>query len=210
MAGAVDCCGASPAHPHQNEASQSTPDLAPPSPPEEPTATPESQTPRGMNDDTCCGTLGACQEDSSVDEDSGCCSPTGPQPRQLNKDVAADDCCAADCLENKEPEAHGCCGAKDIIQVSSDGCSGPRGGVENSPAQRSDCCALGVGPCSSELAPKGDKLSEVATDGRPECCQGKAAPCCDEACLDRIALRECQNSRPGKGRLTHPDSTPSL
>jgi Cu2+-exporting ATPase len=43
-------------------------------------------------------------------------------------------------------------------------------------------------PCSSTLP----SSNFAPTESRaPECCSGMSAPCCDETCLDRLALREC-------------------
>jgi Cu2+-exporting ATPase len=42
--------------------------------------------------------------------------------------------------------------------------------------------------CSSTLP----SSNPAPTESRaPECCSGMPAPCCDETCLDRLALREC-------------------
>jgi Cu2+-exporting ATPase len=42
--------------------------------------------------------------------------------------------------------------------------------------------------CSSTLP----SSNSAPTDSKaPDCCSGMPAPCCDETCLDRLALREC-------------------
>jgi Cu2+-exporting ATPase len=33
------------------------------------------------------------------------------------------------------------------------------------------------------------------TPGPPPCCDGKPSPCCDESCLDRLALRTCRDEK---------------
>lgn len=48
------------------------------------------------------------------------------------------------------------------------------------------CCQTATAT-ATEL-PGGDDMST------PSCCQGKASPCCDESCLDRLALRECDET----------------
>lgn len=35
-------------------------------------------------------------------------------------------------------------------------------------------------------------IMQLEHAGDPSCCAGKASPCCDTSCLDRIALRECK------------------
>lgn len=42
--------------------------------------------------------------------------------------------------------------------------------------------------CSSTLPSSNSAPTELKA---PECCSGMPAPCCDETCLDRLALREC-------------------
>lgn len=49
--------------------------------------------------------------------------------------------------------------------------------------------------------------SAATATGTPDCCQGKPSPCCDESCLDRLALRECGatpssscQGKPGRGK----------
>lgn len=48
----------------------------------------------------------------------------------------------------------------------------------------------------STLQPSAPAPAELKAS---ECCRGKPAPCCDESCLDRLALREC---------VTAPDAPP--
>ncbi|PTB67796.1 heavy metal translocatin [Trichoderma citrinoviride] len=60
-----------------------------------------------------------------------------------------------------------------------------------------DCCApqpsCNKGCCSNEEKPCPDDKPA------PDCCEGKISPCCDQTCLDRLALRECQGLEPGQG-----------
>lgn len=37
------------------------------------------------------------------------------------------------------------------------------------------------------------KLTVTDDTPVPSCCEGKAAPCCDESCIDRLVLLECEN-----------------
>lgn len=68
------------------------------------------------------------------------------------------------------------------------------------------CCAedstIKAGMLSPSVSCPGTPwLSKPATSVEPtvaECCQGKPSPCCDETCLDRLALRECDT-----GSSTH-------
>lgn len=67
--------------------------------------------------------------------------------------------------------------------------------------------------CCSKPAAKADRDSKDGKDNRPNCCQGKTTPCCDESCLDRIALRDCSDvddSEDGKPCSEHRRKTRSL
>lgn len=50
-----------------------------------------------------------------------------------------------------------------------------------------------VGAHRKEVCPSNSPPSNSSDieSGVPECCRGKPAPCCDETCLDRLALGEC-------------------
>lgn len=60
-------------------------------------------------------------------------------------------------------------------------------------------CNAGVScstPESSKTGCKDDCCSEPSVEkaedpSNPSCCEGKPSPCCDESCIERIALREC-------------------
>ena len=120
---------------------------------------------------------------------SGCCSPPrdpGDKPeintgisevgvegidkessREIDKEAnekpaeCADSCCAP-------TNSSGCCG--DATNDQDGPKATPDDGID-------DCCASVTTP--------------TTTDDRPACCIGKTAPCCDDACIDRIALRAC-------------------
>lgn len=40
------------------------------------------------------------------------------------------------------------------------------------------------------------ELSQVEDLNKPSCCKDKPFPCCDVSCLNRLALRECENENP--------------
>ena len=55
-------------------------------------------------------------------------------------------------------------------------------------------CNVSSDPTVTHTSSNTPRSSEHTTSVEPivaECCQGKPLPCCDEACLDRLALREC-------------------
>lgn len=45
--------------------------------------------------------------------------------------------------------------------------------------------------------PLKQRISAGSKPDVTDCCRGKKSPCCDEACLDRLALRKCQGEQPG-------------
>ncbi|KAF5722777.1 Cu2+-exporting ATPase [Fusarium mundagurra] len=105
------------------------------------------------------------------------------------------DCCgppasAAESVtaETPPPSDIGCC--KDACCDGADAATEVK---EEEPANKErddDCCASG----SCEKPNKDDDA--------PECCRGKASPCCNASCIDRIAIRECELSASHK-----PDAT---
>jgi hypothetical protein len=65
--------------------------------------------------------------------------------------------------------------------------------IEDSEGEKNTCSRTHLPKCCSSAFP----LSKSAlTESKvPECCSGMPAPCCDETCLDRLALRECDTER---------------
>lgn len=96
-------------------------------------------------------------------------SPSGvaeEEQDEASTKESADDCC------RPSPPACslGCCDKQEPVPAEE--------GIVHTPDKDcSDNC------CSAKSDPKS-----------PECCRGKPAPCCDESCLDRLALRECDST----------------
>ncbi|VUC27564.1 unnamed protein product [Clonostachys rosea] len=102
------------------------------------------------------------------------------------------DCCgtpapilepAPELAATKEPGAcqSGCCGGQN---AETRGAEPPLEKESDPEIIEDDCC--GTGKCT-------DDVNKEDFDA-PECCRGKASPCCDTSCLDRLALRECSIS----------------
>ncbi|KAK8048944.1 hypothetical protein PG994_010674 [Apiospora phragmitis] len=130
----------------------------------------------------------------SAEEAGGCCSPKV-------EDVA-----------NKKP-AGGCCSGESgncspttnanttketdcrkstpvpVVDDCGDGCCGP-------PKTATKCAGTSasstkdVAECPDPCC-KSEEVKDIATCGTPACCEGKPSPCCNDDCIDRIALREC-------------------
>ncbi|RYO78713.1 hypothetical protein DL764_010095 [Monosporascus ibericus] len=104
------------------------------------------------------------------DEDS-CCGSSESKPKQRAVVTCQDACC-------------------DRPTVLSQGAAGVQVKVTDEPGDRS--CAPKIAPessCEKACCSTDDTLVS-------DCCGGEAAPCCGDSCLDRLALRECENYEP--------------
>ncbi|KAK9238057.1 copper-translocating P-type ATPase [Lipomyces kononenkoae] len=87
----------------------------------------------------------------------------------------------------------GCCGAPSQATLNSLGCGRKEVEVDDD-----DCC----GPQSDEQSGNENHRSaaaelQVEDPNNPSCCKDKTDPCCDVSCLDRIAMRECDQGNDG-------------
>lgn len=55
--------------------------------------------------------------------------------------------------------------------------------------QQTECAASVSNDCCS--SGKCEDTETVSNPDTPDCCRGKQSPCCNESCLDRLAMREC-------------------
>ncbi|KAH7030720.1 p-type copper atpase [Microdochium trichocladiopsis] len=101
-----------------------------------------------------------------------CCKPQLVSPEPVNAPIAApfeetSSCVESCCDDDEEP----------LDTNAPD--------QKETPDERPyDCRSSGV---------TADEKDDHATDA-PDCCRGKAAPCCDTSCIDRLAVRECELS----------------
>ncbi|KAK4031865.1 E1-E2 ATPase-domain-containing protein [Parachaetomium inaequale] len=110
---------------------------------------------------------------------SGCCGPpaaasserTAHTPAPIQEDE--DACCGG---PSEEPQDGARCEVKDA--GLDDDCCAPN---PTEPGCNKGCCST----------PEPPRLDDI-----PSCCEGKTAPCCDQSCLDRLALRDCDNHEP--------------
>lgn len=79
-----------------------------------------------------------------------------------------------------------------IPTASSEKCCGPVSQVTIKRADQEDGCQK---DCCSSKATLQKASEEVSA-----CCEGKASPCCDTSCIDRIARRSCAEK---KGKLSN-------
>lgn len=129
----------------------------------------------------CCSSPHATQ--TSCDESScspkpatsscqkGCCSKDDPNPtKPLEKEVGCQKgCCSKPATLSCQK---GCCSKDD---------PNPTKPLEQGIGCQKGCCS---------------KTPSVSSDA-PPCCEGKPAPCCNDACIERLALRECKNEKTG-------------
>lgn len=155
---------------------------------------------------------------------TGCCGPpaaasserTAPTQTPIREDV--DSCCGdVSSMAGKDPDQPGLTGAARDELAEQDGkprltiltpcqdtcCDEPSKEVQDGArrevkdANLDDCCApnLTEPACNKDCCsiPEPPRVDDIRV---PSCCEGKAAPCCDQSCLDRLALRECANHEP--------------
>ncbi|ODM17940.1 hypothetical protein SI65_06728 [Aspergillus cristatus] len=154
-------------------------------------------------------------KDSTVDgnRDKGCCdnSSTGqlattkpsckgqvqdPSSSGTLEQAAKSNCCGGESLKNPSlGDIYSSCGGPTEQTQDGIGC-----GTKDK-ATADDCC--------TPSQPKQDREKGCCTvleqpqaendPNEPGCCDGKPSPCCDVSCLDRIALRECENTMSSEG-----------
>lgn len=168
---------------------------------------------------------------------SGCCSTSAKAPcnqassatlnprRHGDTDSCCDDACstASEHLDLPKPTVSNCddtvkANYKPCLTASDscrDLCCGEPSGqlqdnvscVDKSP-RVNECCTHRPAKLScDEDCFSGSVSSPLINAPVPSCCDGRPTPCCDQSCLDRIALRECEASeRPPvpHGRNNHP------
>jgi len=83
-------------------------------------------------------------------------------------------------------------------------------GVEETSSCQDSCCDGDAEPLDTKAPGQGEPTQEKSDDccssgncaddktdddtDAPDCCRGKAGPCCDTSCLDHLAMRECEMS----------------
>lgn len=157
---------------------------------------PATQSPSGTGGmdrgDPCC----SIDTQPSADKVDACCA---------SKTVKSDNapCCSKDAFPREETR-DGCCDDERLPEVEMDHCcptqsktganacssgfmDAPKDSCCSTTKPNDDCCA----PTKAE-APSNPQVSKA-----PDCCEGKTSPCCDEECIERIALRECQSASQG-------------
>ncbi|KAK4249849.1 E1-E2 ATPase-domain-containing protein [Corynascus novoguineensis] len=131
---------------------------------------------------------------------SGCCGKrTSAPPEQINSHPAS-----------PQDDRNSCGGAGDNDDDDDDDDYEKEEEEKPTPAEEDKCCVpepkSAAAECQSGCcsAPKPPPPEDTPVPG---CCEAKSAPCCDESCLDRLALRECEKS--GPPTTTHSSTAPN-
>ncbi|KAI0133464.1 copper-translocating P-type ATPase [Xylariales sp. AK1849] len=105
---------------------------------------------------------------ATEDCQDGCCSDETDKPNPT-KGGCSDQCCSDNMAELKVIEAkcqEKCCSNSDNVMASA------------KKDCRDQCCS-------------GQTSTAPVQDVAPPCCEGKDSPCCDDTCIERLAIREC-------------------
>ncbi|GAB1317121.1 P-type cation-transporting [Madurella fahalii] len=125
-----------------------------------------------------CGS-GCCAKPASAPPEQPKAAPADPESAPVQHD--GDSCCDdTNVMTKNDPDGSGLATTAPDESTENDGCHTPAPAVPSC----NDCCS----------APKPTRLDATPV---PNCCEGKVAPCCDQSCLDRLALRECENYEAG-------------
>ncbi|KAH7198205.1 E1-E2 ATPase-domain-containing protein [Fusarium flagelliforme] len=101
---------------------------------------------------------------------SGCCGPPAPSP--------------------PEPVASQASSQHDVDSCK-DSCYGDDRVESEKDKDKDKAIICQADNCASKDCEAG---KEETSDDAPDCCRGKKNPCCNSACIDRLAMRECQMS----------------
>ncbi|KAL7930089.1 E1-E2 ATPase domain-containing protein [Trichoderma chlorosporum] len=118
---------------------------------------------------------GTVRENDEACQDS-CCSRSVEEPK--NDNTCQDSCCDESIAEPRNVKA--CENTGQEAELKDDCCTS---NVSKSNCTKGGCSKVDT-PCPSMMK-------------APPCCEGKTSPCCDQACLDRLALRECEGFESG-------------
>ncbi|KAK8121449.1 P-type cation-transporting ATPase [Apiospora kogelbergensis] len=110
---------------------------------------------------------------------SGCCGSPAPAPPEQSSSA----------MTPVGDDGDSCC-SDDAVQVSDKNPDPPTSTDAAHDGKTGGCCS----------APKPAHHDDTPA---PPCCEGKAAPCCDQSCLDRIAQREGGSTSSDRANKTH-------
>ncbi|KAK7924813.1 copper-transporting ATPase 2 [Apiospora marii] len=121
------------------------------------------------------------EEKPSKARGGGCCpGEAGKCSSASDSKTAAKEtgCCISEPVAPINDGGDGCCGSLKTATK----CSRTSGSKTEDLDQCPDPCC------------KGEDAKDAASSATPVCCEGKPSPCCNDDCIDRIALRECEKT----------------
>lgn len=127
-----------------------------------------------------CRSIANTKEDTSTlgSSTGGCCGEKKPvSPSQVEPSTANTAGCQEKCCDGSTERSQSC-DSSEIKKIEGDTDSN-----ELFDGCQKSCCSS---PTQAQLK----------TPDTPVCCEGKKSPCCDESCLERLALRECESTKP--------------
>ncbi|KAK8139765.1 copper-translocating P-type ATPase [Apiospora sp. TS-2023a] len=152
------------------------------------------------------GTQATCNKESpyltadccSMEETGSCCSP---KAENKPTEVQGGDCCSGEAgscspVSDSKPSAEGagCCTSEPVALSDDCGdgcCEAPKTAAKCTGASESKTDELDQCP---DPCCKDENVKDDTASGTPACCEGKPSPCCNDDCIDRIALRECEKT----------------
>lgn len=142
---------------------------------------------RAPPEEDCCSTQRSEQEDP-------CCVDDVPVTSLKKPEIADTEC--NESIQSFDKQCQDSCCGELVEELQADKtCENKAQEVD----LKDDCCTqqLSKSSCSKGCCAKGDKPCPDIMKA-PPCCEGKISPCCDQTCLDRLALRECESLGSGK------------
>lgn len=159
--------------------------------------------------DSCCNEGNSTINKASVDacRDDQEHIQSLPDQASLGSSEQGEDCECCESIESEADKENDCCKPVDADASirQDDCCSGPPDESQNGTGCTlkdvrlpDECCA----PKSNNQACEGRDVPPLQSSqvedkqNAPSCCKDKPSPCCDVSCLDRLALRDCENGKP--------------
>lgn len=130
-------------------------------------------------------------DNSNSTSSANIAEPWCQEPTKTSKGKAPPGACEGACCDDQSAEAVGIKNFPSLgTSASKEACCAENPTTE---AGILNCCvSSGYTPTNARSGTP--RSNEPATSAEPiaaECCEGKSSPCCNETCLDRLALREC-------------------
>ncbi|KAK0639724.1 copper-translocating P-type ATPase [Cercophora newfieldiana] len=127
------------------------------------------------------------------DDGGSCCAPDSK-----DDDNCKDSCCEDDNASSadEKPTAapngcqSGCCGER-----AENGASMPNSDSQLSGNNGQESCVPTAVVADSNSGGPSQAHEDGTSPSAPECCDGTIVPCCDDSCLDRLALRACESEK---------------